>query len=576
MRIKSRSLEYSVVTLLVLLTARVAWATWPQFGRAVCTATGGQQHSAITTDGADGAIVTWQDFRFAKINIFAQHVLASGELDPAWPLNGRVLLSDAAAMANADGGQTDPVIVSDGAGGAIVAWLDNRSPVTETDIFAQHILASGVVDANWKSNGTELCEIEGVQNTLVMVSDGEGGAIVTWMDGRPGATVKDIFAQHVLASGQVDLRWPEDGLAVSNAPGLQEFPSIIADGLGGAIITWDDSRTTTTGVEIYSQHVLSSGLLDRSFPVDGLAVCTAAGDQGRTTTTSDGAHGAIVAWSDSRIVGTAHIFAQHVLASGAVDPLWPANGRAVSDAGVSEGRPLAVSDGAGGAIVNWQAFTVHISMHAHHVTAAGVLDPVWPVGGRLLSHNDRQQTLAAIVSDGAGGAVVAWNDSADVVAMRVRASGATDPAFPRAVANLPREQGDVALVATSGGGAIVSWTDGRGVDTDIFALQILEATPTDVPAFTPAITFAPAFPNPANGSFTLRFVLPREAPVTLAIYDVAGRRVREVVTGRRSAGEHTFAWDTRDEHGNTVGAGVYFARLEADGFRGAQKLVRVR
>ena len=112
----------------------------------MCTASASQTHSVVTTDGARGAIVAWQDLRFSRVNIFAQHVLASGEVDAAWPNDGRALLSDPLAMAGAEGGQSSPVIVADGAGGAIVAWLDQRSSVSDVDIFAQHVLASGVVD----------------------------------------------------------------------------------------------------------------------------------------------------------------------------------------------------------------------------------------------------------------------------------------------------------------------------------------------------------------------------------------------------------------------------------------------
>src|SRR5262249_1504181 len=157
-------------------------------------------------------------------------------------------------------------------------------------------------------------------------------------------------------------------------------------------------------------HILSAGVVDPAWPANGRALCTAGGDQGRPTITSDGVHGAIVAWTDGRTVNAFHIFAQHVLASGAVAPVWPVNGRAVCAVGVLEARPLAVSDGAGGAIVNWQAFTVHLSMFAQHVDATGVVDPSWPSGGRALSRTDRLQDFAEIVPDGAGGAIVAWND----------------------------------------------------------------------------------------------------------------------------------------------------------------------
>ena len=94
------------------------------------------------------------------------------------------------------------------------------------------------------------------------------------------------------------------------------------------------------------------------------------------------------------------------------------------------------------------------------------------------------------------------------------------------------------------------------------------------PLATPAgITFAPAAPNPASSAVTLRFSLTQAARVSLAIFDPAGRRVREVTSGVASEGEHAFTWDRRDEAGRAAGAGVYFARLEVGGQVVTQKLV---
>ena len=566
----------SVSLVLALSLPRRAVAEWPPCGRAIATAPDAQDHSAATTDCAGGAIITWHDERFPNVNVFAQHVLASGELDAAWPVDGQALLTDPVAIQGADGGQVSPVIVSDGEGGAIVAWEDNRSPVTETDVFAQHILSNGVVDPAWPADGAPLSVIAGLQNTLAIAPDGTGGrgaaggAFVVWMDTRPGTTVVDIFAQHVLASGHVDPRWPANGLAVCTAPGRQEFPVIVEDGAGGAIVSWDDLRSSTTGDDIFAQHLLATGVVDPAWPVNGRALCTANGDQGRPTIAADGAHGAIVAWTDGRVANTFHIFAEHVLATGVVDPLWPVNGRGISAAGVTESRPLAVSDGHGGAIVNWQAFTLHVNEFAQHVEANGIVDPVWPAGGLAISHRDRLQDFAEIVPDGSGGAVVAWNDSNDVVVQHVLATGVLDAVFPDngvQVCDEDNQRGDVSLVATGAGGAIVTWTDSRnGKDTDIYAVQVLEIGTLDVPGdgARGAVSLA-ASPNPAHSSFTLRFALPQEGPVKLAIYDVTGRRVRELVSGVRPAGAQSVAWDLRDANGRTVRSGLYFARLEAGG-----------
>ena len=572
------------------LTPRVAAAAWPLSGRAIATTPGGQVHPAITSDGHDGAIICWQDGRLRFGNIFAQHVLASGELDPAWPVNGRGLLTDTLALAGSDGGQISPVIVGDGAGGAIVAWLDNRDAATETDIFAQHVLASGDVDPNWKSDGTPVLAFTGLQNSLVIASDGAGGAILAWKDARPGSTDGDIFAQHVLASGQVDLRWPEDGLPVCVAPGRQDSPVIVSDGAAGAIIAWNDARNGTTGVDVFAHHVLERGVVDRAWPVNGRGVCTAPGDQAVGSIVGDGGSapgnvaGAIIAWTDGRVVGTSHIFAQHVSGSGVVDPVWPVNGRLVSGAASIEGRPLATPDGAGGAVVTWEAVVVNTNMFAQHVSAAGIVDPRWPAGGRALSVTASNQTHADIVADGSGGAIVAWEDNADLFAQHVLAAGVLDPSYPAnglAISNLPSGEGDVALVATSGIGAIAAWSDTRNLGRtapDIFAMQV-QAVPATADAPPPAplrIAFDHPRPDPAQGSLELRYVLPSTMRARLTILDVGGRRVLELASGEQSAGAHAIRWDLRDSRGQRVAAGLYFARFEAGERVLTQKFTAVR
>jgi predicted outer membrane repeat protein len=73
-------------------------------------------------------------------------------------------------------------------------------------------------------------------------------------------------------------------------------------------------------------------------------------------------------------------------------------------------------------------------------------------------------------------------------------------------------------------------------------------------------------PSPAAGgvtSFASR--IGSSGPVTLGIFDVAGRRVRSLVSAVRPAGSYTDPWDGRDDDGRTVRAGVYFSRLAAEG-----------
>jgi len=79
------------------------------------------------------------------------------------------------------------------------------------------------------------------------------------------------------------------------------------------------------------------------------------------------------------------------------------------------------------------------------------------------------------------------------------------------------------------------------------------------------------FPNPFNATTTLRFDLPRAAMVTLRIYDVLGRESAVLATGMKPAGSYTTIWNAAESP-----SGIYFARLETDGFAQTRKLLLVK
>ena len=83
-------------------------------------------------------------------------------------------------------------------------------------------------------------------------------------------------------------------------------------------------------------------------------------------------------------------------------------------------------------------------------------------------------------------------------------------------------------------------------------------------------------PNPIAGEASVTFGLPTAQRVDLTIYDASGRAVRTLARGERGAGYHQVGWDGRDGSGRVLSAGVYFARLEADGQSLTQRVLRVR
>lgn len=86
-----------------------------------------------------------------------------------------------------------------------------------------------------------------------------------------------------------------------------------------------------------------------------------------------------------------------------------------------------------------------------------------------------------------------------------------------------------------------------------------------------SLWLAPPAPNPSRLGARLRFALPREGAVRLALHDLQGRLVRELSRGRLPAGEHAVSWDGRERSGQIVRSGLYVVSLEAEG-----RVVRTR
>lgn len=85
-----------------------------------------------------------------------------------------------------------------------------------------------------------------------------------------------------------------------------------------------------------------------------------------------------------------------------------------------------------------------------------------------------------------------------------------------------------------------------------------------------------AYPSPFNPKTTIRYTLPAKGRVIIAIYDARGLRVAMLLDEEKSAGAYTVPWDGRDQDGDGVSSGVYFARMEFGGEVRAYKLVLLK
>lgn len=397
------------------------------------------------------------------ISLLLASVMSTIHCFAQWSANPTVNNAICTAVDN----QSNPTITSDGSGGAIITWLDFRSG-TNYDLYAQRIDASGVV--RWASDGAAICTAVNDQSFQTITSDGSGGAIITWRDARSG--IDEIYVQLINATGVT--QWASNGVRISSSNTTRN-PTIISDGSGGAIITWQDFRSGTG--DIYAQRINAAGTIQ--WTSNGVAICVSANTQRYPTITSDGSGGSIIAWEDVRNGINNHIYAQRINASGTVQ--WPTDGIAICAAPTENFAPNIISDGSAGAIITWYTNlfvtpTDGNDIYGQRINANGVVQ--WTTNGVVICKATGDQSQPVITSDGSNGAIISWADqrgtSYDVYAQRINASGtvqwSTDGV---AVCTATNSQSPPTITSDGSAGAILSWYDFRsGTFNDIYAQRI--------------------------------------------------------------------------------------------------------
>jgi len=372
----------------------------------------------MVSDGAGGAILIWEDsrnFSITSVDIYAQRINSDGNVN--WTANGVVIC-------NSINPQFSRQLISDGAGGAIITWQDKRMGSSEDDIYAQKINAVGITQ--WSANGTVICNATDEQGSPDLVSDGAGGAIITWQDKRySGTTDYDIYAQKINAAGIT--QWGANGTVICNATDEQKYPDLVSDGAGGAINTWQDKRYSgTTDYDIYAQKINSAGITQ--WTTNGSIICNATGYQAPPQTISDGSGGAIITWTNYSNPSNYDIYTQKINSAGITQ--WTTNGSIICNALGNQQSFQTIGDGSGGAIITWQDSrpgTTIGDIYAQKIDAAGMVQ--WTINGTIICDAIKEQLSARIASDSAGGAIIAWGDnratttSWDIYAQKIAGTG---------------------------------------------------------------------------------------------------------------------------------------------------------
>jgi len=223
---------------------------WKQEGIPLYTTPEGvySEEPKVISDGFGGAIAVWMQVPEGKVesgtpkaltmDLYVQRVDADGNI--IWQPNGLPLeISKAAEGAVPH----TPLLVTDGSGGAIVAWEDLRNGLAS--IYAQRIDADG--HFRWQLGGEKVCYIETNQSfwPRLAVSDSQGGAIITYGN----------CAQKIDADGRT--MWPSGGIMFAGG----DTHDLACDGHDGAIIAWGSGKSMFSSEKSYVQRVSAEGKL---------------------------------------------------------------------------------------------------------------------------------------------------------------------------------------------------------------------------------------------------------------------------------------------------------------------------
>jgi len=98
------------------------------------------------------------------------------------------------------------------------------------------------IAGGWGEDAVHVAPSASDEGLPTIVADGSGGAFLGWQSVSPSGE-NQIFAQRLDEHGAPAPGWPEEGVLLAAGTGVRQHPVVAADGQGGAIVAWEDSRS---------------------------------------------------------------------------------------------------------------------------------------------------------------------------------------------------------------------------------------------------------------------------------------------------------------------------------------------
>jgi len=354
-------------------------------------------------------------------------------------------------------------------GSMIYAWSDCRNGVR--DIIVQKVDVNG--NNLWGDHGIVAVNSYGRQEDPQLVTDGNGGAFVIWMDYRDESDSEgDVYAQHVLSDGSIS--WGNDGLALANQEGQQASPNICSDGVGGAYVIWRDGSSSSYG-EVYGTHLSSQGAIAAG---TGVPLVTYPSYRSNPSLNTGGGGDAVLIWNDDRN-SDLDLYAQRISVSGnSLLTQWSSDGKLVCNAENDQTSPRVAQFGGTQTIMTWEDSRNGFKEVYYQIldeNGNAVLNP----NGNVACSGEWEIIKPRVKAENST-AYIVWEDKrngwfSDIFVQKINASGNTEWENGLAVITEDATQAEPRLTTDGNSGVYIVWEDQRNSGTngvDIYVQHI--------------------------------------------------------------------------------------------------------
>jgi hypothetical protein len=444
--------------------------------------------------------------------------------------------------------------VAYGEGNYLIVWNDFRT--TFPDIYAARVSTEGILLDTIK---IPLSTVINAQWYPKVIFDGSNYFVV-WYDDR-GTSSFDIYGARVSLNGVV---LDPDGIPISTPNNWQSSPEVIFDG-SNYFVCWMDSRNGgSENRDIYGARVSTSGVV---FDTAGIPISTANYNQMFQQITFDGTNYFVV-WCDQR--------------SGSIY-YYDIYGARITPSGVvldTEGIPISITNnrkynprvvfGDNKYFVIWEDLRNETwDVYGTRLTTEGlVLDP----DGIPISIGDYDQVYPQVVFDGVY-YVAVWQSGIyrydyDIYGAHVNPVNARIDPF--SITTQPSTQNKVAITNGQNNQVFVTYTgwidsyQGKPYNSyriwgEFAPAPGVEETKISADINSPVIMNSP---NPFNRSTMIKYSVKKSGDISIKIFDITGKLVRNLVNDKKEPGIYSISWDGTNDLRQKLPAGVYFYQLK--------------